>query len=115
MRNQWTGGVWAVLTVSTAALGFVSSACESGGPKSKCVTQGTQYEISGNHGHAIDVPADHVKRAIGGTYPVKGGDHEHAIVLKDADMKGLGAGTPVKTRTSSVNGHVHEAEVKCKD
>jgi hypothetical protein len=51
---------------------------------------------------------------MGGTYAVKGPDHEHAIALKDEDMKKLQRAEPVTTRTSSVNGHVHEVVIKCK-
>ncbi len=90
-----------------------ASSCDKA--SSKCVTNGTVVEISGNHGHTADVPADAVKRGIGGTYVTKGGDHEHAMVLKDDDMKSLQKGQPVRTRTNSVNGHVHEVEIRCKD
>jgi hypothetical protein len=117
MRIQSKRSLWAALAFSALASASLVTACDksSSAPQSKCMTQGATAEISGNHGHAIDIPADAIKRGMGGTYAVKGGDHEHAIVLKDADMKTLQSGTPVKTRTSSVNGHVHEVEVKCKE
>jgi len=117
MRKEWMVGVRLAAVVSVGALALAASGCEKGGgaAASKCTTQGTVIEISGNHGHAIDIPAEAVKRGMGGTYAVKGGDHEHAIVLKDADQKSLAAGTPVKTRTGSTNAHVHEVEIKCKD
>lgn len=102
------------VTLAGLALTPLSAGCEKGAPPSKCETNGTMVELSGNHGHSVDIPADHVKRGMGGTYAVKGGDHEHAVVLKDEDMKKLKAGTSVTTRTSSVNSHLHEVTISCK-
>ncbi|MCC6900142.1 MAG: hypothetical protein IT377_14280 [Polyangiaceae bacterium] len=98
------------LTVAALAVG-----CDKGGGAGagKCES-GTAVELSGNHGHAVDIPADAVKRGMGGGYAVKGGDHEHAVVLKDDDMKKLQAGEKVTTRTSSVNSHLHEVTITCK-
>jgi hypothetical protein len=112
MNNLKLGAVLAALVLGAGFL-VVAPGCEKSG--SKCVTNGTVVEISGNHGHTADVPADAVKRGIGGTYAVKGADHEHALVLKDDDMKSLQKGQAVRTRTSSVNGHLHEVEIRCKD
>jgi hypothetical protein len=86
-------------------------------PASKCVTNGTVVEISGNHGHTADVPAADIKRGIGGTYPLAKGtaDHQHVFVLRDADMQKLQKGEAVTTRSSSVNGHLHELAIRCKD
>lgn len=83
------------------------------GAESTCLKQGARAEISGNHGHAVEIPAEHVRRGVGGTYPLKGTEHEHVFVLRDDDMKELAAGHSVKTRASSVNGHTHEIEVRC--
>jgi len=103
------------IALCAAALSLVAvTGCEKSAPENACTKNGATAELSGNHGHTIDIPADHIKRGIGGTYAVKGGDHEHAIALKDEDMKKLQQAQPVKTRTSSVNGHVHEVEIKCK-
>ena len=103
------------LAVALALTGIV--ACSKSEPASKCVTNGTVVEISGNHGHTADVPSDAVKRGIGGTYPIAKGtaDHEHVFVLKDADMQKLQKGEQVTTRSSSVNGHLHEIGVSCKN
>lgn len=105
---------WIPLMLLSVGLACAASGCDKGAPASKCVTNGTQVELSGNHGHAVDIPADHVKRGMGGGYAVKGGDHEHAVVLRDEEMKKLQAGETVKTRTSSVNAHVHEVTISCK-
>lgn len=109
---------WLRFSIALASLSLapLTVGCDKGASAtdSKCVQNGTLVELSGNHGHTVDIPADGVKRGIGGTYAVKGGDHEHAIALKDEDMKKLQAGQPVTTRTTSVNGHVHEVSISCK-
>lgn len=102
------------IALGAIVLSFLAAGCDKGVPDNACTKNGAMADLSGNHGHAIDVPADHVKRGIGGTYAVRGGEHEHVIVLKDEDMKKIQRAESVKTRTSSVNGHVHEVEVKCK-
>ena len=102
-------------TTTHTALGcflVVVSACRS---KSACVQNGVAVDIVGNHGHEVSIPSDHVGRGVGALYPVRGGTHEHAIMLTDADTKALQAGKAVATRTTSVEGHVHEVNVKCKD
>jgi hypothetical protein len=71
--------------------------------------------ITGQHDHTATVPAEHFKRGVGGTYVAKGKDHDHLFMLKDADLGNLQKGQPVKTVTSSVNAHVHEVLVACKD
>jgi hypothetical protein len=76
--------------------------------------KGAVAQISGEHGHAAEIPADHVKRGVGGSYQAKGGDHEHVISLKDADFAKLAAGEKVRTVATSVSAHTHEVEVSCK-
>jgi hypothetical protein len=98
--------------IASAALAATLAACSH---KSRCVTEGVDVQIAGDHPHSAMVPTEHVKRAVGGTYPVRGSDHEHALVLRDDDMQKLERGEPVTTRTSSVNGHVHEVMVRCKE
>ncbi len=103
----------AVALGSLCSMLAIAASCNK--PANKCVTSGAVAEISGDAAHTLEIPADHVKRGLGGMYSSKGGDHEHVIALKDEDMKKLAAGTPVETRTTSVSGHVHEARIRCKD
>lgn len=84
-------------------------ACEKKGACDK----GVVATLSDNHGHRIEIPADAVKRGIGGTYPVTGGDHKHAVYVKDEAFAKLQKGETVTTRTSSVEGHVHEVTLSC--
>lgn len=92
--------------------GFTLAGCES---KSACVANGVEVEIAGNHKHAMSIPTDHIERAVGGMYPVKGAaDHEHVVKLSDADMEQLKAGESVQTRSTSVQSHTHEIAIRCK-
>lgn len=100
------------VTLALVALFAFGAGCDK---KSNVCPNGATAELSGNHGHTVTIPAEAVQRGLGGTYPVKGtATHQHVVMLKDADMKKLAAGEAVKTRTSSVNAHVHEVELKCK-
>lgn len=83
--------------------------------KSACLKNGVVVDIAGNHGHEASISAEPIQRGIGGVYPLRGGTHEHAMMLTDADMKALQDGKPVTTRSTSVDGHVHEIRVTCKE
>ena len=105
---------WMQSCLVVLALGLAAGCDKGGGAGGGKCGNGTVVELSGTHGHAVEIPADHVKRGMGGGYAVKGGDHEHAVVLRDDDMKKLQAGEKVTTRTSSVNSHLHEVTISCK-
>lgn len=102
------------LLAGTVASIALLGACK-GESQSACITAGVIVEIDGTHGHEASVPADHVKRGLGGTYPVSGEDHKHVLTLRDADMQKLQRGEPVETVTSSVKGHTHGVTLRCKD
>ena len=95
----------------TVALAAVLAGCSQ---KSRCLTEGVDVEITSDHPHSSTVPTEHVKRGIGGIYPVRGDGHEHVFELKDEEVQKLQHGEPVTTRTSSVNAHAHEITVRCK-
>jgi hypothetical protein len=97
-------------TIIWIALGLALLGCKG---ESACKA-GVSVEVAGNHGHTLDVPKDAIERGVGGTYPLKGGTHEHAVTLTDADMAALEKGERVTTRATSVNAHTHEIGVSCK-
>lgn len=102
------------VALGSLVLVSLAVACDKGGPENACTKNGAVATISGDPGHSAEIPADSVKRGMGGTYAIKGTEHEHVFVLKDEEMKTLQQGTAVKTRSSSVNAHLHEIEIKCK-
>ncbi|HMR04550.1 MAG TPA: hypothetical protein PKA88_02215 [Polyangiaceae bacterium] len=75
---------------------------------------GADVTIAGNHGHAAELPADKLVKGRSAQAALRGGTHEHALVLKADQVEALGRGEKVQSRTSSVNAHVHEIEVSCK-
>lgn len=85
---------------------LVLAACQKKGP---CGDQAIVATISGNHGHQISVPP----AATAGAYAVKGGSHEHAVILTPANIEALKAHRDATTRTSSVNAHLHEVTFSC--
>ncbi len=93
---------------------FALAACEKK-PPPLCGGKGTQVEISGNHAHALELPDDALADGRGGMFPLKGGSHEHAVGLKAEEAQKLGAGQRAATRSSSVNAHAHEIEIRCKE
>jgi hypothetical protein len=100
------------LAVRIVALATALAGCSQ---KSRCVTEGTEVQVAGDHPHSAAVSADQVEKGLTRVYGARGADHEHAFVLKAGDMQRLQRGEPVTTRTSSVNGHVHEVIVRCKE
>lgn len=102
------------LIVKSATIAFLALALAGCQKKSDCVKNGVVVEIAGNHGHEVAIPTQHVEQGVGGMYPIKGGTHEHAMSLTDDNMKALKEGQPVTTRTTTVQGHVHEISVSCK-
>jgi hypothetical protein len=95
--------------ILSAALGLTGFACKS---ETAC-KGGIAVEIAGNHGHSLEIPASAIERGVGGTYPLRGGDHEHVVALRDADLERLKKGEELTTRATSVNGHTHEIGLKC--
>jgi hypothetical protein len=81
--------------------------------KGRCGLSGVQAEVSGNHGHMVTIPGEAVDRGIGGTYAVRGGDHEHAVTFRDSDFKKLANGERVEVLTTSVQGHTHSVMAQC--
>jgi hypothetical protein len=101
-------GQWFVI----GSLVVLTAGCQK---KSTCMTNGVVVDIAGNHGHEASISAEHVRRGAGGMYPLRGGTHEHTMMLTDADMKALQDGKPITTRSTSVDSHVHEISVACKE
>ena len=93
-------------------LAVLTLACEKK-PESVC-PKGAEVTIAGNHGHSAEFAADKLVKGKSAKAPLQGGTHEHALVLKADQVEALGRGEKVQSRTSSVNAHVHEIEVRCK-
>jgi hypothetical protein len=71
-------------------------------------------EISGNHGHSLAMPDDAADKGGDHVYALKGGSHQHAVGVRDAELKKLKAGESVELRSTSVNSHLHALKVTCR-
>lgn len=107
--RSWNQSAFRVLSI----LALVG--CQGCQEKSACIKNGVRVDVAGNHGHEVSVPTERVRGGVAGMYALRGGSHEHALLLTDADMKALHDGKPVTTRSSAVQGHVHEIGVTCKE
>lgn len=69
--------------------------------------------ISGNHGHALSVPAADLDATVTKIYSILGSAlHDHTVTLTPAQLAQIKAKTSV-TVESSLNGHVHSVTVNC--
>ncbi len=99
--------ITSALVVAPLALG-----CEK--KEEPICPKGAEVTLAGNHGHSSELASEKLKKGSSAQAPVKGGSHEHALVLRSQDVETLATSKSVKSRTSSVNAHVHEIEVRCK-
>lgn len=82
---------------------------DSGGGGDNCGTQ-----ISGNHGHSLQVPMDDVEAGAERTYSIQGSStHDHEITVSAAQFADLAAGTPVTVTSTSGDAHTHMVTVTC--
>ena len=96
------------LAAAFFALAF-ATACEK--EPAGCVPE---VKISGNHGHAVEIPAEHVGHDKAEAYSVGGdADHKHAMALRGPQLKSLSSGQKIETRTTSVRAHAHQLVVSC--
>jgi hypothetical protein len=100
-------------TLLAVAVLAIASGCER---KSACEKNGAEGRVAADHAHEITIPADHIKRRIGGSYALKhGADHEHVVSLSDAQIQQLAEQGNVTILATSVKGHTHSIEVRCRN
>lgn len=71
--------------------------------------------VGKNHGHALAVPFADVSAGLEKTYEVAAGKsgHKHAVTLSVDQMKSLGGGQIVRTKSTNDKGHAHRIVVRC--
>jgi hypothetical protein len=90
-------------------LAVAAASCDKSGI---CGGKDLLVSISGNHGHAERIEKSALEKGAG-RFKIEGGSHEHGFRLTDADVSKLRAGETLALRSTSMNAHVHELEVKC--
>lgn len=70
--------------------------------------------ISGNHGHALSIPAADLESASARTYSIQGSsDHNHTITLSPAQLASLKARQAVTVTSSTDFAHDHGVMITC--
>ncbi len=83
-------------------------------PAASCGTGANATAISGNHGHALTVPAADIAAAVAKTYAIKGtSSHDHQVSMNEAQFATLKTGASLTLTSSSVFSHVHTVTVAC--
>jgi hypothetical protein len=105
-----------IRTTIVPLLGFIAMmaviSCRSEG---LCSKHGVKAEVEGVHYHRLSIPAAAIERGEGGTYRIEGAEHEHAVRFSADDFKKLAKGEKVEVRTTSVEAHVHNVIVQCRE
>lgn len=95
-------------------------ACGGGGddddtpPGSLTGCSSTGAAISGNHGHALSIPAADLDSTTDRTYSIQGtSNHGHMITLSAAQLAALKALQSVTVTSSTDLGHDHGVTITC--
>jgi hypothetical protein len=99
-----------------AACGGEDTKMDSGGTMRNCATNGTNVQISSNHGHVMTVTASDVNGGADKTYDIMGtADHTHMVTIAAADFARLqsNANASVTVNSTSGGGHTHTITVLC--
>jgi hypothetical protein len=82
----------------------------SGGSSSSPCTP----DITGNHGHVLDIPAADLDATDTKTYSIMGTSvHDHTVTLTAAQLAELKAGNPVSVDSSVAAAHSHSITITC--
>lgn len=77
---------------------------------------GIDSEITKNHEHSLEIPAEDFNNPHDGTYSIKGeADHDHKVTFSAEDLE-IVSGNNSKTVTSTQGGsdnHTHEVTLDC--
>lgn len=100
-------GLVSLFSVNSCEILYECSCFESGGIAS---------EITNNHGHELNIPAEDFSNPVDGTYSIKGSaDHDHQISFTGEDLE-IVSDSNSKTVTSTpggTDGHTHEVTLDC--
>ena len=85
-------------------------------PGGNCLTNGTQVEIGGNHGHVMAVSKTEVMAGVTKMYDISGGaGHRHDVTLNTNAFATLQGNTMVSVQSTAggTDGHTHTIVVTC--
>ena len=71
-------------------------------------------QITGNHGHVLNVPVADLTSTVAVTSAIRGSaDHSHDVTLSPAQLAALRAGGTVTVSSTSTLGHSHDVSEAC--
>lgn len=115
-------------TVVVATLGLpllsVINSCSSEAPpvpgnnpptgSTDCLANGTNANISANHGHTLIVSKEDVSSGTEKTYAIQGSaSHDHSVTITAANFTSLKNNNSVQVDSTSGDGHMHAVTVSC--
>jgi hypothetical protein len=108
-----TGGTILLILQACGGGGSDSTPSGSGGQQGmQCGSSGAA--ISGNHGHALEIPAADLDSTTDMSYSIQGtASHTHTIVLTVAQLQMLKAGQAVTVASSTTLSHNHNVTATC--
>ena len=78
----------------------------------ECASSGAA--ISGNHGHALEIPEADLDSTANMTYSIQGTTgHDHTVTFTPAQLQSLKAGQAVTVASSAAFQHEHNVTVTC--
>lgn len=78
----------------------------------ECASSGAA--ISGNHGHALEIPEADLDSTANRTYSIQGtSGHDHTVTFTPAHLQSLKAGQTVTVASSAASQHEHNVTVTC--
>ncbi len=102
-----------VLAGSAAAAACGGSSSTPGTPPN-CLQNGTNSEISANHGHSLTVSKADIQAGVDKTYDIMGtATHSHLLTLTAADFAKLAANQSAIEVSTNVEAHTHTVTVSC--
>jgi hypothetical protein len=79
---------------------------------SECGSSGAA--VSGNHGHALEIPEADLDSTVNMTYSIQGtSGHDHTVTFTPAQLQLLKAGQAVTVTSSATFQHEHNVTVTC--
>ncbi len=83
-------------------------------PQGNCLENGTEINISANHGHSLNVSQADVQAGVEKVYSIQGSSgHNHEVTLTVANFDALKSNNAITVGSSTEDGHTHSVRVSC--
>lgn len=104
---------YALLSCSSSSDDSNSNPPPTGG-NPDCLANGTNSNISSNHGHIITVSSADVNAGAEKTYDITGsGNHSHSVTVSAANFNTLKSNQQISVNSTSGDGHTHNVTISC--